>query len=252
MTLRPIAAVSLTALLLSACIINVNGAGRTPTEHTHQSLQLDSHGLDELVAETGAGALEIQGVVGLSHIKLEADIYTYEGIDPILTLEKRGDTARLVADFDSYKVSGNSPYIDLVVKVPAEMKMDIDDGSGSIKIQGSSADIDVKDGSGSMEIEGGKNLNIEDGSGSITLSDVNGNITLDDGSGSIEIMQVNGDVSVNDGSGSLSIEKVQGFVTIDDGSGSINVMDTKGLKIIEAGSGSLSFDNIDGKVSLKQ
>ncbi|GGI99501.1 hypothetical protein GCM10007978_41620 [Shewanella hanedai] len=251
MMLRPIALAGLTALFLTGCIINVNGAGRGPSEHTHQSLQLDANGLNALVAETGAGALEIQGIVGLTHIKLEADIYTYEGINPILTLEKDGDSASLIANFERYNVSGNSPYIDLIVKVPAEMKMDIDDGSGSIKIQGTSADIAIKDGSGSLEVEGGRNLNIEDGSGSIVLSDVNGSIMLDDGSGSIEIMHVNGDVTVNDGSGSLDIEKVQGMVTIDDGSGSIDVNDTKGLRIIEAGSGSLSFDNIDGKVNMQ-
>jgi hypothetical protein len=251
MMLRPIALTGLTALFLTGCIINVNGAGRGPSEHTHQSLQLDANGLNTLVAETGAGALEIQGIVGLTHIKLEADIYTYEGINPILTLEKDGDSASLIANFERYNISGNSPYIDLIVKVPAEMKMNIDDGSGSIKIQGTSADIAVKDGSGSLEIEGGRNLNIVDGSGSITLSDVNGNIMLDDGSGSIEIMQVNGDVTVNDGSGSLDIENILGMVTIDDGSGSIDVNDTKGLRIIAAGSGSLNFDNIDGKVNMQ-
>ncbi|MEC4726216.1 DUF4097 domain-containing protein [Shewanella sp. D64] len=248
---RPIALASLTALFLTGCIINVNGAGRAPSEHSHQSLQLNASGLNILIAETGAGALEIKGVVGLTHITLEADIYTYEGIDPILTLEKSGNSARLVTDFDSYSFSGNSPYIDLIVKVPADMKMDINDGSGSITIEGTSADIVLKDGSGSLEIEGGRNLDIEDGSGSITLSNVNGNIMLDDGSGSIEITRVNGDVTVNDGSGSLDIEKIQGMVTIDDGSGSIDVTDTKGLRIIAAGSGSLSFNNIDGKVNMQ-
>jgi len=249
MTLRPIPLTSIAALFFSCYIINVNGATNSPTEHSHQSLALDTNNLNTLIAKTGVGSLEIQGITGLSHIKLEADIYTYEGIDPILTLEKNGNSAQLIANFDKHNIQGHSPYIDLIVKVPANMKMDINDGSGKINIQGSNADIKLKDGSGSIDINGGKNINIEDGSGSITLTDVNGAIVLDDGSGSVKITRVNGDVTINDGSGSLAIEDIQGLVTIDDGSGSINVVNTKGLKIIEAGSGNLSFHRIDGKVS---
>ncbi|NRD71982.1 hypothetical protein HQQ94_01725 [Shewanella sp. VB17] len=251
MILRPIILTSLTALLLSCYMINVNAATHSPTEHSHQSLTLDSDSLHALMAETGAGALEIQGITGLSHIKLEADIYTYVGIDPILTLEKNGHSAQLIANFDKHNTHGNSPYINLIVKVPANMNMDIHDGSGKINIQGSNANIKLKDGSGSIDINGGKNINIEDGSGSITLSDVDGQIILNDGSGSVKMVRINGDVTINDGSGSLIIEDVQGLVTIDDGSGSISVVNTKGLKIIEAGSGNLTFNHIDGKISMQ-
>ncbi|QFU24942.1 hypothetical protein FM038_024330 [Shewanella eurypsychrophilus] len=251
MTIRPTVLASIFALSLSGCIINVNGASMEPMEHSQQMLQIDASQLNALVANTGAGSLEIEGVEGLSNITLEADIYTYEDMEPNLSLTQKGSTAYLVADFGPRIGSGNSPYIDLIIKVPAKMKMDIDDGSGSIKISGVDADIELEDGSGSVEISGGRNLDIQDGSGSITLENINGNIELDDGSGSIDITQVNGNVTITDGSGGMYVKDIQGKVTIDDGSGGIEVINTKGLNIIEAGSGNLSFDKIDGQVSMQ-
>jgi len=250
MFIRPTILASVLSLSLSGCIINVNGADMSPLEHQHQSIQLDASGLNALVAETGAGSLEIEGVKGLTHITLEADIYTREGVEAELSLERQGTEAHLTADFDSNVSFGNSPYIDLVLKVPSRMKMNIDDGSGSIDISGVDADIKLQDGSGSVVIQGGKNLDIQDGSGDITLNQIGGDIQLEDGSGSIEIKDVDGDIVINDGSGSLSVRNVEGKVTIDDGSGSIDVVNTQGLNILESGSGDVSFDQIDGPVSM--
>ncbi len=251
MITRPTLLASLFALSLSGCIINVNGASMEPLEHSQQMLQIDAGQLNALVANTGAGSLEIEGVAGMKTITLEADIYTYEDMQPNLSLTQKGNTAYLVADFGPKFGSGSSPYIDLVLKVPAQMKMDIDDGSGSITISGIDADIKLEDGSGSVEIDGGHNLEIQDGSGSMILSNIDGDIELDDGSGSIDIKQVNGDVNITDGSGGMYVQDIQGKVTIDDGSGGIEVINTKGLNIIEAGSGNLSFDKIDGQVSMQ-
>ncbi|QYJ87881.1 DUF4097 domain-containing protein [Shewanella mesophila] len=254
MVLRPLVLSAALSFCLSGCIINVNGAGKTSFDyHRTSELSLDANGLDGLAAETGAGALTIEGIEGLNEITLEADIYGYDGVEPELTLVRDGDQAKLVANFDSfYRVSfnGSSPYMDVTIKVPASMLLDIDDGSGSIDIKGVNADIRVKDGSGSLNLDGGKNLVIDDGSGSIVLTNVDGNIDLDDGSGSIEVTNVKGDVVINDGSGGMSIVDVAGKVTIDDGSGSIEVNNTQGLTIIEAGSGDLSFNNINGPVSM--
>ncbi|MCG9698099.1 DUF4097 domain-containing protein [Shewanella sp. Isolate11] len=252
MNLRPLVFVVLASSLLSGCIINVNGAGMRSFDYHHQEqLAIDANELTTLVANTGAGSLIIKGEPGLTQVQLEADIYGYEGIEPELTLSRDGDRAKLVANFDGmWSFSGNSPYIDLIVKVPEAMKLDIDDGSGSIDIKGVIADMKINDGSGSMTIDGGKSLDINDGSGEVVLTNVNGAINLEDGSGSIEISHVNGDVMITDGSGAMTIKHVVGKVTIDDGSGSIRVENSNGLLITESGSGDVSFDNINGPVSL--
>lgn len=219
-----------------------------------QQLTLDATQLQHLVAETGAGSLTIKGVDGLSKVHIEAGIYGYDGAEPELSLVQEGQHAKLIANFDSFSrvslTSGNSPYMELVVKVPANMKLTLDDGSGSIEIRGVNAEMIITDGSGSITIDGAKGLTIDDGSGGIALQNIEGNISLTDGSGSIEIQQVNGDVSVLDSSGSIVINHVAGLVTIDDGSGSISVDNSKGLHIIESGSGDLNFDNIQGPVTM--
>ncbi|MCL1079853.1 hypothetical protein D5R81_17370 [Parashewanella spongiae] len=284
MKLSSIAAIVIATVGLSGCIINVNGA--TPPTHTsHETLQLNAADLSILNAEVGAGALTIKGVRGQTNVRVEADINTYRDIEPTLTLEKDGHHAKLVAEFDSSINFNRSPYIDIVVTVPAAMAMDIHDGSGSIIINGVQADIAITDGSGSINIDGGEKLDIKDGSGSISIDnvmqnikiadgsgsiDINGGkmIDIDDGSGSIDVTNANGRVDINDGSGSINLENIKGNstindgsgsiyirhvdgeVVIDDGSGGINVEYTKGLKIIDAGSGSLHFKHIDGPVSV--
>lgn len=255
MNLRPLVLFTALSASLAGCIINVNGAGMTSFDyHRQQQLILDATQLQQLVAETGAGVLIIEGGDGLSEVRIEADIYGYDGAEPELSLVQEGEHAKLIANFDSFRrvsfTSGSSPYIDLVVKVPANMKLTLDDGSGNIEIRGVNAEMSITDGSGSITIDGAKALTIDDGSGGIALQNIEGNISLTDGSGSIEIQQVNGDVSVHDGSGSIVINHVAGLVTIDDGSGSIRVDNSKGLHIIESGSGDLSFDNIQGPVTM--
>ena len=50
-------------------------------------------------------------------------------------------------------------------------------------------------------------------------------VWIDDGSGSIELTDASGDVHIDDGSGSIKVSRVTGSIVVDDGSGSINVAD---------------------------
>ena len=236
---------------LTGCIINVNAAGMPDLDHQQRELTLDSQDLQGLIAETGAGSLEIIGVEGLTQIKLVADIYSNDDSKVILTLEKKANKAKLKADFEQSGFNNYSPYIDLKLQVPANLALDIDDGSGAILISKMTADINVKDGSGELIINGGNNVSIDDGSGDIEVSQINGNLTIDDGSGAIKVTDVRGNIAIDDGSGNIEIANVQSPVTITDGSGDINVFNTKGLTILAAGSGDVKFNKIDGPVSME-
>ncbi|GGP51912.1 hypothetical protein GCM10009347_18620 [Shewanella algicola] len=219
--------------------------------HTQQKMTLDSQSLNQLVANTGAGKLTVKGVEGQTHIEVTADIYTdkdSEDVEIELTLNKQGDNAKFVADIESDGFMEQSPFIDVLITVPAALALDITDGSGSIKISDVAAAITLKDGSGSIVMDHVGAVKLADGSGSINMKDVNGDVTLQDGSGSINISQVTGDIEVSDGSGSINIDQVNGKVTISDGSGGINVSNTKGLEIVSAGSGGVNHQDIDGPV----
>jgi hypothetical protein len=208
-----------------------------------RALNLDAGGISALQIEAGAGSLEVTGVDGLDQIEVEA-IITVPGrnddkarnkieSDLELTLEERGGKAILRSIFeDGIWDFGDSPSVQLIVRMPAQLDLNVDDGSGSLVVENVHGDIELVDGSGS-----------------ISMSDVGGSVDVDDGSGSIDIRGVGGDISISDGSGSITVRDVAGSVVVDDGSGSINVADIEAdLIIVSDGSGGLNFSNIGGRV----
>ena len=208
-----------------------------------RELALDASGVAALHIEAGAGSLEITGVPRTDRIRVTA-LIRVPGADAdkakevlddhmVLSLLRKGDDAELKSYFDGgNRMFGDSPSIGLEVQLPEGMSLNVEDGSGSIVVSNVSGDIELKDGSGSIE-----------------MTKVGGNLKIDDGSGSISITEAGGDLSIVDGSGSITVRGVRGSVTIDDGSGGIDVADVEGdVVILEAGSGSVKIRDVKGKV----
>lgn len=241
--------------LLSACVIHVgNSSAAEELKHQQRQLQLSASGLTELKAETEAGDLKIIGVKGLSQIEVSADLYSSETRPFTLTLEKQGSAAVLKAVGGSCIgiCTGSSAYADLVVKVPTELALTLQDGSGDISIEGLSSDLQIEDGSGNLTVQGGKDLLLEDGSGHLSLTQFSGNLSIEDGSGDSLIRQVTGSVLLEDGSGDIDIQNVSAMVSVSDGSGDIKVQHTGGFTLLDDGSGELAIDQINGPVSLNK
>ncbi len=227
-----------------------------------RNLSLSAKGIDELEIDCGAGFLKVNGQKGLTEIKVEAEIvlegrsekdaeeFLKKYLD--LSLEKRGSRAILTSDFKEYRsiFSFGNKLINLTVSIPAEMDLDVDDGSGYIKIEDIAGNIIIDDGSGDIKIVNTKgNVDVDDGSGVIELMEINGDVSVDDGSGEIKVEGVSGDLSVDDGSGSIIIRNIGGNVTVKDGSGSISIDGVeKDVYIPSDGSGSVRVNNIKGKV----
>lgn len=208
-----------------------------------RDLALDAAGLDTLRIEAGAGTLKVTGVPGADRITVSAIIRVPDADadeaakiierDMVLSLEQRGNRAELVSHFES---GGgwfrDSPVIDLEVHVPAQLALDVEDGSGSLDI---------------LDVAG--DIALDDSSGSITLANVGGNVRVKDGSGSLEVTGVGGNIDIVDGSGSIRLRQVTGSATIEDGSGSIRVAEVSGdVSIPEAGSGSVDVRDVQGQV----
>lgn len=240
----------ITAMTLSGCVVYVGNGHAGDLEQTQRTLTLDAGELKQLVADTGAGKLDIIGEAGRNEVSLVADIYYYDEDDIRLTLQRSGSKAVLEAGFTSNNYSGNSPYIDLTVRVPAHFSLKLDDGSGDTTIRNLKGDLDIEDGSGNLTIEGGNNAVVEDGSGELRISAITGKLVVDDGSGNLYISDVKGDVTIDDGSGNLSVRNVGGMVTIDDGSGNIEVDGAGGLTILDSGSGGLKINAVSGPVKI--
>ena len=240
-------------LLLSGCVFHISPSDASVKQT--QQLSLPSNNLEYLNVLSGPGSLEIKGSATATSISVDATIFTADIEDEYeLTLEQDGKQAKLIAQNKSRIglsfYSGQSPHIDVVVTVPSNLNLDIDDGSGNIVISAMQSNINVEDGSGSIEINSGKNLTIEDGSGDINLENIYGNLDLTDGSGSIYINHVKGNAEIDDGSGETSISNVQGSLNIDDGSGDLVVKYIDGAVKIEDNSGDMLIEHIGSSVTI--
>jgi hypothetical protein len=226
--------------------------------------ELSAEGIQTLKIHCGPGSLTVIGVNGIDRIiatgqiealNIEASLFQkYLENRLVLSLKRLGSIAILQADTQQSAPKEPEAKINLMVKVPARLRVTIDDGSGPIIVTGLSAGLELDDDSGSIDIINvtGK-LQVEDGSGSLDIQDVRGNVEVRDGSGYVNIRLVKGDVSVSDGSGSITIEDIDGNVTITDGSGSIDIHQvSQNVLIKAAGSGELDVDGIKGKVTVKE
>jgi ribosomal protein L24E len=242
---------SVLTLALSGCVINVKA--QRANVSLEESLSLSASSLSQFDIEAGAGSLIVKGDDSATEITVHADIRTTEEKNYVLELDRSGDTAKLVARHNSHVGywNGSSPKIDLTVTMPANLMLDIDDGSGNIKVTNINNGLVLEDGSGSASLEDIKgDVTIDDGSGDLFVKNVQGNIELEDGSGGLTVSNVTGDIEIDDGSGELTVMDVTGKVTIDDGSGSIDVSRAGSLKIIDSGSGGLSISKIKGEVDI--
>jgi hypothetical protein len=239
--------------LLSGCVVHVGGGhDDSPKEHFSKHLTLPIEDIERLDIDAGAGELNVIGVEGLQAIEVDAQIWAYsrEGDDYSLSLESHGDDAQLIGKNRRSKGFnfnfGGSARIDMTVRVPKRLMLFIDDGSGDIKISNIQGKVSIDDGSGSIDIDKlGDDLSIEDNSGSIRVNGVEGKVDIDDNSGGIIVTNVKGKLYIEDGSGDIKVSDVSNSVKIDDGSGNIDVSRVDSLKIIESGSGDVSVHDVD-------
>ena len=225
-----------------------------------QHLELSIKDIQSIHIICGPGSLDVFGVERIDRIKVTAAV-KISGITQnmlqdfldrhvLLSLKKRNRKAVLQSEFKNQNLMKADAKIDLTVEVPKSLGVKIDDGSGSIFITDLATNLKITDGSGSIEIRMTAGpISISDGSGKIELADITGNLVVKDGSGKINMVRVRGNVHVVDGSGSMTIKDIDGNVTVTDGSGSIEISDvTQNVFIKDAGSGILEIEGVKGKV----
>lgn len=225
-----------------------------------QHLELSIKNIQSMHIKCGPGSLDVFGVEGSDRIKVTA-VVQISGITQnmlqdfldrhvLLSLKNRNRKAILQSEFKNENLMKADAKIDLTVEVPKRLGVKIDDGSGSIFVTDLARNLKIADGSGSIEIRMTAGpVSISDGSGHIELTDITGNLEVKDGSGKINIDRVRGNVRIVDGSGSLTIKDIDGSLTVTDGSGSIEISDvTQNVFIKDAGSGILEIEGVKGKV----
>lgn len=217
-------------------------------------------GIERVDIRAGAGELRVEGESGLRSVhavgracaRRESQL-----ADVQIRLERKGNTLILETlpkddeGFNPRRWFGSAPKLDLTVRLPAGLAVDIEDSSGKAYVANVGT-AQIKDGSGDLEIENVRGaLKLSDGSGEVTIRGVQGSLRIENGSGDLSVTKVVGDVIVvNDGSGGIRITDVQGNVTIgNDASGEIQIEDVSGsVRIEEDGSGGIEIRRVQHDV----
>ncbi len=252
--------VLLTALLIGSSALPLLAQRDGECRHeAERSATVDASGARRLVIGAGSGSLKIEGKAGLTSVRIRgracassADLL--EDIE--LTARRSGQDVLVEANErrneSGWSFRGNQyARLDVVVEVPAGMAAEIDDGSGSMDLSNLGS-VTIEDGSGEIVAD---NLNgdveIDDGSGEIRLVNVTGAVRIDDGSGEITLHNVGGAVDIDDSSGEIDIRTARSNVRISDSSGSIDVSDVGGdFVVTNDSSGEIDYENVKGRVDI--
>jgi hypothetical protein len=225
------------AWLLAAAALTLGGSPlaaqwRRDEVTAERSGAASAAGAVRLRVDAGAGTLRVEGREGLAEVRARGTARaTSRGLlEQIrLTVTRTGDDVLVRAEMPDELDDGDYAGLDLVVELPKTIA------------------VRVRDGSGDAEVRGIKSLEIEDGSGGLRLNDIGGALSVTDGSGELRIDNVRGDVDLEDGSGSIELHQVTGSVVVDDASGSLDVSDVTGtVRVRSKGSGSVEAVRVGG------
>ena len=230
--------------------------------HADRSLDVDAKGLSLFKLDTGAGDLIVEGVPGLAKIEVRgkacaSDDKSLAGIQ--LSQERQGSTATVGTQIpDNSGLSlfeSHYTYMDVHVRMPAGLKLELRDSSGDLEVSGLTNGLDLKDSSGDIKLTDlAGDVSATDTSGDIEVRRISGNFTvLSDSSGDIIVDDVKGSAVVEeDSSGDISLSHVDGDARVDrDSSGDINFSYIGRDAVVGVdGSGDITAENVKGNFTV--
>ena len=245
-----------------------------------RNFDIDPAGLKALAFETGSSDLRVEGVAGLGKIEVRGKACASQEdwlADLTVAQQRSGDrvvvTPHQNRSSRNYSLFGsNYAYIDLEVRVPENLRVEVKSHSGdatianiaSLDYAAHSGDLIVRHVSGdvSVEVHSG-DVQAEDigpltvrraGSGDINAQGVHGDVTVGNiGSGDLALRDVAKGVHVESvGSGNLSVTHAGGDVLVGSvGSGDVTVGGINGdFTVQSAGSGDIHHSGVQGRVQV--
>jgi len=266
--------------LVLAAVSTAAMADRDCKFSAERNLDIDPAGLKALALVLGSSDAQVQGVAGIKRIEVrgKACASEEEWLKDLTVDQERGDDRVRVTTSKNrngthINLFGSSyAYIDLTVRMPLELALEIDagsgdtdvanvaslrftSGSGDLRANHVTGDVLVKVGSGDALIDDIGSLNVERvGSGDIRASNARGEVKVGHvGSGDVNFADVRGSVRIESvGSGDVGVRHTSGDVEIGSiGSGDVTVDSIGGNFIVHsAGSGDLHHRQVSGKVEV--
>lgn len=244
-------------LLASILLLSAATAAANPCEFkAERDFTVDPAGLAALAFELASSDVQVRGVPGLKQIEVHTRACASEESKLAgLTVEqkKSGDRVTLMPhqeDSQMFSLFGSRyAYIDLQVRVPSTLAIEVRSRSGDADIADIAA-LDFSSHSGDLALRHvGGAVAVEVHSGDVTAEDIGSLSVSRAGSGDIHASNVRGDVHVGHvGSGDLTFTDVQRGVSVEAvGSGDIVVTHTGGDVTVGAiGSGDISVASVGG------
>ena len=248
-----------------------------------REITLDAKALQQLHVIAAAGDLTIRGEAGLARVTARgtACASTQALLDGIRLTIGGGDgpegdssTLRVVTPEPNWSWGDTYAYLDLEVRVPASLPLEVQDSSGDVTIEDvaaltvrdSSGDLEIRDvagrvrvadSSGDIEVRNaGSVLVDDDSSGDIELSDIGGDARIErDSSGDIDLADIQGNAMVEvDSSGDIEFRRIKGSASVDrDSSGGIRAEDVGGDFVVRIdGSGGIHHHGVAGRVDIPE
>jgi hypothetical protein len=263
---RPRAFVSIAgAMVVTAVLIPAHARGQEARYSAPRNATVSTAGARLIRISSAAGFLHVDGRSGIGQVRVNgtARASSRRVLDDIkLIAERQGDVVVIKADMPDEDRGlwdlMRHDYVrmlDMDIDVPANIPIEVHDGSGELRIRGTAA-ANVADGSGNLDMVGiGGNVEVTDGSGEIRIDGVEGDVDVRDGSGNITVSNVTGRFTVDaDGSGNIDANGVGGTMRIaSDGSGNIVARRVGGdLVVGSKGSGDIQYSTVKGSVDIPE
>ena len=244
-------------------------------------LDIDPAGVQAIVLRLESSDAHVRGVAGLNRIEVRGKACaSQEDWLAELTVQQSRDGDRVVVTTNQHRENTIGPfhssyaYIDLEVRVPANLAVQIQSNSGDADVADvatldfatHSGDLIANHVSGAITAElGSGDIKADDigsldlrrsGSGDVRARKVRGDVRIGNvGSGDLAFADVSKSVRVNSvGSGDVGVHGAGGDVVIDSiGSGDVTASDVGGDFIVKSsGSGDIHHHGVKGKVSVPQ
>lgn len=204
-------------------------------------------GIDEIVLEGKFLEVSYEGTENTTEVHLNGYIEAPESSGLEITYRKSGSKLiiEVVGDMEINWNFGNRKEGFISLTGPENIKLDFQNGSGSIEVLNVVHDvIDLKVNSGSIKAMGieSKSINLKASSGSIRGEGLAGKVLAEVNSGSVNLSEVDGDINAKASSGSLKFENVSGKVDAKVNSGNIRLNEVRELGQLESSSGSIKAE----------
>lgn len=171
-----------------------------------ESKEFDLGGISEVEVNNGSGDISITAVnSGKATVTATKKQF---GEHCKLTIEKKGKT--LFVGVEKTGVFKDECEVDFDITAPKAAMLDLDSGSGDIKVKGTSGDLNFNIGSGDIDVDAEvKKLDGKTGSGDVSIKGLTTGGNLKTGSGEInlvyDVAPALGELDIKTGSGGAEI-----------------------------------------------